>query len=95
MIEKQNINGQEVWIKVDPHPVQRKNPRVIPTEYFTAACFYDAPAAESHSGEVLKDEQGEVLLFESPVAAVAAASQYFERSVNPESRSRSSPTEDE
>lgn len=73
MIEKQTINGKDVWIKVDPHPVERENAHVIPTEYFTATYFVSEPTAALHTGREIRDEQGELRLFESPVAALAAA----------------------
>lgn len=34
MIEKQFINNKDVWIKVDPHPIERENTNIIPTEYY-------------------------------------------------------------
>jgi hypothetical protein len=73
MIEKQNINGRDVWLKVDPHPVQRSNPNIIPTEYFTATYYLQEPAAGDPVGEVVRGEDGEVRLFESPVAALSDA----------------------
>ena len=73
MIEKQTINGKDVWLKVDPYHVERSNPNIIPTEYFTAAYFYEEPSAESTGGEQIRDEEGETKLFESPVAALTFA----------------------
>ena len=73
MIEKQTINGKDIWIKVDPYHVERSNPNVIPTEYFTAACYYTEPSADARDGEQIADEDGEPRLFESPVAALAYA----------------------
>lgn len=73
MIEKQTINGREVWLKVDPYHVERSNPNIIPTEYFTATYYYEEPAADTVDGEQIKDEDGEAKLFESPVAALAYA----------------------
>lgn len=73
MIEKQNINGNEVWLKVEPYHVERENPNIIPTEYFTACYFLNEPKAEEQ-GEIILDEEGEVKLFESPVAALSYAS---------------------
>lgn len=72
MIEKQTINGREVWLKVDPYHVERSNPNIIPTEYFTATYYYQEPA-DSADGEQIKDEDGETKLFESPVAALTYA----------------------
>ncbi len=80
MIEKQSINGKEVWIKVDPHPVERENPNIIPTEYFTASCYKDEPVNSSREGERILDEDGNTRLFESPVAALTAARKFMDRS---------------
>ena len=73
MIERQTINGKEVWLKVDPYHVERENPNIIPTEYFTATYYFDDPASDGSNGQPLKDEDGEVKLFESPVAALSFA----------------------
>lgn len=72
MIEKQSINGKDVWVEIEPFHVQRDNPKTIPTEYFTARYYMDEP--NSASGEIFKDENGELKLFESPVAALTFAS---------------------
>jgi hypothetical protein len=71
MIEKQSINGKNVWVEIEPFHVERKNPKTIPTEYFTARYYMDEP--NSASGEIFKDENGELKLFESPVAALTFA----------------------
>lgn len=74
MIEKQTINGKDVWLKVDPYHVDRENRNVIPTEYFTATYYIEEPAADSSiQGQLVKDEEGETKLFESPVAALSYA----------------------
>ena len=73
MIEKQSINGREVWLEVEPYHVDRKNPKTIPTEYFTAKYYLAEP--NSASGESLRDDNGEIKLFESPVAALSFATQ--------------------
>lgn len=73
MIEKQTINGKDIWIKVDPYFVERSNPNIIPTEYFTAACYTQEPAEDARDGDQIKDEDGEPRLFESPVAALTYA----------------------
>lgn len=72
MIEKQSINGREVWVEIEPFHVERDNPKTIPTEYFTAKYYLDEPP--SSNGESFKDENGELRLFESPVAALSFAS---------------------
>ena len=81
MIERQSINGREVWFKIDPYHVQRSNPKIIPTEYFTATCYDNDPAGSDTRGEVVKDEQGEPKLFESPVAALNFACKTMERGI--------------
>ena len=73
MIEKQTINGKDVWLKVDPFHVERSNPNIIPTEYFTAAYYDNEPSQDAMDGEQIKDENGEPKLFESPVAALTYA----------------------
>jgi hypothetical protein len=81
MVERHSINGKEVWIKVDPHHVQRENPNIIPTEYFTASYYWQEPAESGTGGEMLKEE-GEAKLFESPVAALTYARKTLEDSGN-------------
>lgn len=68
MIEKQFINGRDVWLEVEPYHVQRANPNIIPTEYFTAKYYLEEPSGRD--GEAVKDEDGQLKLFESPVAAL-------------------------
>ena len=77
MIEKQLINGKEVWLKVDAYHMDRANPNIIPTEYFTASYFFQEPAGDD-GGEEVKDENGEIQLFESPVAALSYARRKLE-----------------
>ena len=77
MIEQQTVNGKDVWIKVDPYHVQRENPNIIPTEYFTASYFLQEPADGNAKGESIK-EDGEMKLFESPVAALSYARKNLE-----------------
>ena len=71
MIEKQSINGKEVWVEIEPYHVERNNPKTIPTEYFTAKYYLKEP--NSGTGESFKDENGDLRLFESPVAALTFA----------------------
>lgn len=78
MIEKQSINGREVWLRVDPHPVQRENPNIIPREYFTASYYYQEPVSDNLKAETINDEDGEPRLFESPVAALSYARKRIE-----------------
>jgi hypothetical protein len=70
MIEKQSINGREVWLKINPYRVQRANPNIIPTEYFTATWYLADPEGGNLNGETVNDEEGAPKLFESPVAAL-------------------------
>ncbi len=81
MIEKQTIDGKDVWLKVDPYHVERPNPNVIPTEYFTASYYLHEPSEDATDGEPVKDEDGEVKLFESPVAALTYALKNFKNTV--------------
>ena len=71
MIEKQSINGRDVWVEIEPYHVERNNPKTIPTEYFTAKYYLEEP--NSAAGESFKDENGDLRLFESPVAALTFA----------------------
>lgn len=70
MLEKQIINGQDVWFQIEPYHVQRANPDIIPTEYFTATYYLREPTS-AENGETIKDEHGGTKLFESPVAALS------------------------
>ncbi|HJW17957.1 MAG TPA: hypothetical protein VJ499_12585 [Flavisolibacter sp.] len=79
MIEKQTINDRDVWIRVDPYKVERSNPDIIPTEYFTVSIFTNDPSESSDKGELIKDEQGNTKLFESPVAALSFARKTVEQ----------------
>jgi hypothetical protein len=72
MIEKQTINGKEVWVEVQQQPAHRINPNTIPTEYFTARYYLEEPGVAE--GNVLLDDDGQPKLFESPVAALNYAS---------------------
>lgn len=72
MIEKQSINGKDVWLEVEQQPANRNNPNVIPTEYFTARYYLEEPPGGS--AIILTDDEGEPKLFESPVAALTFAS---------------------
>lgn len=77
MIEKQSIKEKDVWIRVDPFHVERDNPNIIPTEYFTATYFFEEPAG-TEKGETIKGDDGITKLFESPVAALSYASKKIE-----------------
>jgi len=78
MIEKQSINGRDVWVKVDPYHVERSNRNTIPTEYFTASYYLDETNLDHLKGEVINDEDGKIKLFESPVAALSFARKKLE-----------------
>jgi hypothetical protein len=79
MIEKQTIKDRDIWLKVDPYKVQRSNPDIIPTEYFTVSYFINEPLQETDRGEIVKDEEGNIKLFESPVAALSYARKSIEQ----------------
>jgi len=82
MIEKQTINGKDVWFKVNPYHVDRENRNIIPTEYFTATYYVEEPTAETTiQGEDIRDEEGEIKLFESPVAALSYARKSLEKTI--------------
>ena len=78
MIEKQSINGRDVWVKINPYHMERSNPNIIPTEYFTASYYLDEFNLEHKEGEVINDEDGKIKLFESPVAALSFARKRLE-----------------
>lgn len=69
MIEKHSINGQDIWLEVEPYHVKRDNPKTIPTEYFTARYYLQEP--DPQSGKLITDPDGSPKLFESPVAALS------------------------
>jgi hypothetical protein len=73
MIEKHSINGQDIWLEVEPYHVQRDNPRTIPTEYFTARYYLQEP--DGTPGKIIADKDGSPKLFESPVAALGFANE--------------------
>lgn len=77
MTEKLTIQDKEVWIEVDQHPVERANPNIIPTEYFTARYYLQDPSEKPQEGTVIEDEDGNPKLFESPVAALTYATKKF------------------
>ena len=79
MIEQLTIHEKKVWIKVQPYHVKRDNPNVIPTEYFTASYFLELPSTDAVNGELIKDDNGESKLFESPVAALGSAEKMLEK----------------
>ncbi|MCY7423088.1 MAG: hypothetical protein LH478_15255 [Chitinophagaceae bacterium] len=73
MIEKHIINDTDIWVRINPHPVERDNAHIIPNEYFTAIYYRQDPVDASAIGVLMKNEEGQVALFESPVAALAYA----------------------
>ncbi|MGZ3853663.1 MAG: hypothetical protein ACXVLT_10385 [Flavisolibacter sp.] len=78
MIEKQSINGKDVWVRVDPYHVDRPNPNIIPTEYFTATYYVDEPTTENNGGQTINDDAGKPRLFESPVEALSCIRKQLE-----------------
>ena len=79
MIEQHTINEKNVWIKVDPWHVDRSNPNIIPTEYFVASYYLQHPGTDATDGKIIKDENEETKLFESPVAALSFTRKKLER----------------
>ncbi len=79
MIEKHTINETNVWVKIDPHPIERENAHIIPNEFFTASYYRQDPADATAIGLLLKDEDGQVAMFESPVAALGYAVKMLEK----------------
>lgn len=69
MIEKHSINGQDIWLEVQPYHVKRDNPKTIPTEYFTAQYYLEEPGGPQ-SPRLINEDDGSPKLFESPVAAL-------------------------
>ena len=78
MIEKQSIKGKDVWVKVETYHLERPNPNIIPTEYFTAAYYLDEPDSGTNKGQAIHDDEGKLKLFESPVAALSFARKKLE-----------------
>jgi len=72
MIEKQKINGKDVWVEIEQQRANRANPNIIPTEYFTARYYLEEPSTGKPG--VLINEDGNPQLFESPVAALTFVS---------------------
>lgn len=81
MTEQQIINGRNVWIKVEPYHVDRSNPNIIPTEYFTACYFLQQPAPDATDGQPATDDNGKPKLFESPVAALSYLEKELEKTL--------------
>jgi len=79
MIEKQSIRGKDVWVQVDPYHLERQNPNIIPTEYFTATYYLNEPDSSTPTGRAIHDDEGKVKLFESPVAALSFARKALEK----------------
>ena len=79
MIEKMFINEKDVWIEVQPYHVERSNANIIPTEYFTASYFLQQSESDTANKEIIKDDNGEPKLFESPVAALGYAEKMLEK----------------
>ena len=78
MIEQQTINEKKVWIKVQPYHVERNNPNIIPTEYFTASYFLEQPV-DAANGQLINEDNGQPKLFESPVAALSYTEKVLEK----------------
>lgn len=78
MVEKQSINGKDVWVSVETYHLERSNPNIIPTEYFTVAYYLKAPDSGTDKGKEIHDDEGKIKLFESPVAALTFARKKLE-----------------
>jgi hypothetical protein len=70
MIEKMNIKGQDIWIKVEPHT--SRAPGDDAREFFTASYHVMDPNSEP-GGSMLLDSEGKPVYFGSPVQAVEYA----------------------
>ena len=81
MTEKQTINNKDIWIKIDAQPANRENPNTIPTEYFVATWYQKDPEESNSVGILIEDEDGEVKLFESPVAALSYTAKLLEKTL--------------
>jgi len=79
MIEELIIHEKKIWIKVQSYHVERNNPNIIPTEYFSASYFLEQPAHNDENGQLIKDDNNEAKLFESPVAALGYAEKMLEK----------------
>lgn len=73
MTEKVSIKGKEIWIVIEPHAMERSNPNVITTEYFTASYHVKDPV-ESPAILFTKEDTSPCM-FESPVAALEYANE--------------------
>lgn len=80
MTEKITINGEDVWLIIDPQDAQHGNPNIIPAEYFIARyCLQDpevyigAHAPASISDNLFRAENEEPKRFLSPVEAIEYA----------------------
>jgi hypothetical protein len=71
MTERVSVDGQEVWIVVEPVSVHRDNQQIIPTEYFMA--YYNRREPSGDPGELFRDSNGRPRLFLSPVEALEYA----------------------
>ena len=84
--EKITINGNEVWLAIEPIDAQHGNPNVIPAEYFTAWYNLQDPGVYSSPhepgklpGKLFKDENDEPKRFLSPVEAIEYAIEHLPR----------------
>lgn len=73
MIEKIQVDNQDVWLLITPQDAQHGDPIVIPTEYFIASYSLTEPADVHESGRVFNDADGQPKHFYSPVEAVEYA----------------------
>ncbi|WP_343690984.1 hypothetical protein [Chitinophaga sp.] len=73
MVEKIQVNNQDVWLLIEPRDAQHGDPNVIPTEYFIVSYALKEPAGVHETGTIFQDTNGEPRHFYSPVEAVEYA----------------------
>ena len=62
MIEKINVNGRDVWIRIESHVVNNE-------DVFTAA-YSSVDPESAQAGILLIDDRDQPILFKSPVEAL-------------------------
>jgi len=72
MTEKVEINGQDIWIVIEPHMIH--SPAADPKEYFTAS-YHSIDPETNPSGVLFLDRDKKPLTFDSPVAALEYANE--------------------
>lgn len=72
MTEKTQINGKDVWIVIEPHPIKASEDES--QEYFTATYFLNDPESNP-AGVLMLDGNKQAIAFESPVEALEYANE--------------------